>query len=218
MTADPTTWTDLKTSLANWCNRTDLSTTEIPEAIALSERRFQRMVFGPERIIQADLTIDAETESLPADCWGVKALYLSTDPKTVLEQMTLADLRNSYTSNTTGKPQNYAIRGETIVFAPAPDATYTGKLTYIQTIPALGASQATNWLLTDHPDLYLYAAQAELFTLQMDEARASARMAMAAEIIEEINRSSNRRMTGGAPFAFAPRSSFSSRTTPCSSP
>jgi hypothetical protein len=204
MASDPTTWTELKTSIANWLNRTDLSTTEIPEAIALAERRFNRTIFSPERVITADLTIDAASESLPADLWGIKALYLNTDPKTVLEQMTLADLRNTYSANTTGKPQNYAIAGETIFFGPAPDASYTGKLTYIQTIPALGASQATNWLLTDHPDVYVEGALAELCALLRDGEGASLFESKCVQTIEEINETHVRRVQGGAPIRIRP--------------
>jgi hypothetical protein len=206
MTSDPTTWTDLKVSLANWLNRDDLSTTEIPEAIALFERRAQRTIFGPEREIVTDLTIDSEEESLPADLWGIKALHLSTDPRTVLEQMTLAVLRNSFSASKTGKPENYAIRGEKIVFGPAPDATYTGKLSYIQTIPALGSGQATNWLLTDHPDVYLHGALEELHLLLGDEARSLLHGGKREQLTMEINASSLRRTSGAAPIRIrAPR-------------
>ena len=39
MPSDPTTWSELKTTLANWLARDDLSTAEIPEAIARFDRR-----------------------------------------------------------------------------------------------------------------------------------------------------------------------------------
>lgn len=206
MASDPTTWAELKTTLSNWLERDDLSTTEIPEAIALFERRAQRTIYAPEREITADLTIDAEEESLPSDLWAIKALYLTTDPKTVLEQMTLSQLRTSFSANTTGQPQNFAIKGETIVFGPAPDTSYTGKLTYTQTIPALGASQATNWLLTDHPDLYLYGTLHELHLLLNDEARAALFDGKFRQAADEVNESSIRRQTGGAPLRIRPPS------------
>jgi hypothetical protein len=204
MASDPTTWTELKTSLANWLNRDDLNTTEIPEAIALFERRATRTIFSPEREIVADLTIDSEEESLPADLWAFKAIHLTTDPKTVLEPMTMADLRNTYSASATGKPQNYAIRGEKIIFGPAPDTTYTGKLSYTQTIPALGASQATNWLLTDHPDVYVEGSLAELYTLLRDNEGASLFENKCVQTIEEINETSIRRQQGGAPIRIRP--------------
>ena len=39
--AEPTTWAELKTNLADWLDRTDL-TTQIPEFIGYAERRFNR--------------------------------------------------------------------------------------------------------------------------------------------------------------------------------
>ena len=200
MPSDPTTWTELKATLANWLARDDL-TAEIPEAIALAERRFQRTVFAPEREIVADLVLNAEEVSLPADFWGIRAIHISSsDPRIVLEPMTLAELRNAYAANTTGRPQNYAIRGEKLILGPAPDASYTAKLSYIQTIPALGSGQATNWLLTDHPDLYLYGALHALHLLLADEARAAFFDARFREAAEEVNRSALRRSSGGAPL------------------
>jgi hypothetical protein len=207
MTADPTTFSDLKTSLANWLNRDDLNTTEIPEAIALFERRAQRTIFSPEREIAADLTVDSEEESLPADLWGLKAIYLNTDPKTVLEQMTLSELRNTYSASTTGQPQNYAIRGEKIIFGPAPDATYTAKLAYIQTIPALSGSQTTNWLLTDHPDAYVHGSLAELHLLLGDEERAGIHERVLQRIIGEVDATAIRRTSGSAPIRIRPSQS-----------
>ena len=45
---------------------------------------------------------------------------------------------------------------------PVPDGAYTTTLFYYQEIPALTASNTTNWLLTDAPDLYVYGTCMEL--------------------------------------------------------
>ena len=199
-TSDPTTWTDLKATLANWLARDDLSATEIPEAIALFERRAQRTIFSPEREATSALTLDAEAVALPADLWGIRALYIDADPKTVLEPMTLAELRTAFAAAATGRPANYAIRGEQLVLGPAPDASYTARLTYIQAIPALGSGQATNWLLTDHPDGYVHGALAELHLLLGDEERAAIHERVLQRIVAEIDASAVRRSAGGAPI------------------
>ena len=204
MPSDPTTWAELKTTLANWLARDDLSAAEIPEAIALAERRFQRTLFSPERETEATLSAAAEAVALPSDLWGIRAVYLATDPKVVLEPMTLAELRNLYAGAATGRPQNYAIRGETLVLGPAPDAIYSIKLTYIQTIPALGAGQAANWLLTDHPDVYLFGSLHALHLLLADEERAALYDAKFRLAAEEVNRSAIRRTSGGAPIRIRP--------------
>ena len=79
MPSDPTTWAELKTTLANWLNRDrdDLGAAEIPEAIALAERRFQRTIFSPERETEVTLAASAEAVALPADLWGIRAAWLA---------------------------------------------------------------------------------------------------------------------------------------------
>ena len=200
MPSDPTTWAELKATLANWLARDDLSAAEIPEAIALAERRFQRTLFSPEREAEATLSASAESVALPADLWGIRAAWLATDPRVVLEPMTLAELRNAFPGAATGRPQNYAIRGESLLLGPAPDASYSIALTYIQAIPALGAEQPTNWLLTDHSDVYMFGALHALHLLLADEERAALYDAKFRQAAEEVNRSAIRRTSGGAPI------------------
>lgn len=200
MPNDPSTYATLVTSLANWLNRDDLNTTEIPEAIALAERHFQRECFIPEQEIATTLTATAETVSLPADYLKATDVYLSTDPKTYLEPMSLAVLRTTYSASATGTPQNYAIRGESMVLGPAPDGTYTVNLAYIQKFSALGTGQTTNALLTDHPDLYIHGSLAELHSLLNDDANAAEHAIKRDSIIASINRHTARRKEGAAPL------------------
>src|SRR5687768_4709099 len=163
MTADPTTWADLKTSLANWLLRDDLSTTEIPEAIALAERRFNRNLRAPEMEDAVSTSTSGSTITLPTDFLELRAVYIDTDPKVVLEQLTFAELRNRYPSATTGIPQNYALQsGNEMVLGPSPDTAYPIVINYYKKITTLDATTATNWLLTAHPDAYLHASLTEL--------------------------------------------------------
>jgi hypothetical protein len=199
MTNDPAAYAALVTSLANWIDRDDLSTTEIPEAIALFERKAQRLIFTPDRETTADLSTTAEEITLPTDLWQIKSAYLTTDPKTFLEQMTLGELRNSYSASATGTPQNYALRGTKMILGPAPDSTYTLKLAYVQTIPALSASATTNWLLTAHPDLYIMGALAELNKLMRDDQGAVMFAIERDARIQEVNQSGVRRSYGQSP-------------------
>lgn len=189
----------LITTLANWLNRDDLNTTEIPEGIALAEDHFNQTVFTPDRETQTSITVDAEEESLPTDLWKINAVYLDTDPKVTLEQMTLAEFRNSHSAAATGQPVNYALRGDKIIFGPSPQQSYTAKMAYTQTIPALTTANTTNWLLTRHPSLYVQGALFELHTLLRDTEGAAIAKARRDEQIELINRSGRRRSWGQAP-------------------
>lgn len=196
MPNDPSTHATLVTSLANWLNRDDLSTTEIPEAIALAERHFQRVLNIPEQESETTLTATAETVSLPTDFVRMTDLYINTDPRAYIEPMSLPTLRTAYSSQTTGKPRNYAIRGESLVLGPSPDTSYTLKLAYFAKYTALTTGTATNVLLTDHPDVYLYGSLAELYGLLKDEDRSVLYTRKRDDVIDEINLSTVKRKSG----------------------
>ena len=206
MTSDPTSWADLKAALANWLNRDDLGTTEIPQAIALAERRFQRTLFSPERDVETILAAAAEAVARPADLWAIRSVTIDADPRSVIEPVTLNVLRGRWPAAATGRPRHYAIRGETLVLGPAPDAEYDIALAYVRTIPALGEAQPTNWLIEDHPDLYLYGALHELHLLLADEARAAVYDGKFRQAAAEVNDSGVRRSQGGAPIRIRPPS------------
>lgn len=195
----PESWTELKTYIADQMARSD-ATSLIPQWIAKFEFQANREIFVPDRETSADLTIDAAEEALPAGLQRVISLYLTTDPKTYLEQLSLAELRTRYSDNSTGCPQNYALRGNSLILGPSPDATYTGKLAYVAAISPLNSVTTSNWLLADHPDAYIAGTLYEGYLHFKDERRAMVHLAARDAIIESINRSGIRRAHGGAPL------------------
>lgn len=205
MTADPTTWADLKTSLANWLSRDDLNTTEIPEAIALAERRFNRKLRAPQMEDAVSTTTSGSTIVLPTDFLELRAVYIDASPKVVLEQVTFSELRNRYSSSTTGQPQNFALQsGNEMVLGPAPDTTYTLVINYYKKITTLDGSTATNWLLTAHPDAYIHGSLVELHTLLHDEARAAFHEGRARQVLDEIAGAGIRSAHSVAPIRIRP--------------
>ena len=53
------------------------------------------------------------------------------------------------------------------------------------------------WLLTDHPDIYLSATLHHAFLFQIDEGRAAMWAAKAAAAIEDLNKAGRRRSNSG---------------------
>ena len=197
--ADPQTWAELKTSVGNWTNE-DFTTAQIEEFISLGERHLNRTVFTPDREAALSITADAQSETLPADFWGFKSgPYVDAATDVALVRLTPGDLRATYPDGTVGTPAHFAIEGENILFGPIPSSSAI-KGTYYATIPALGASQATNWLLTDHPDAYLAAVLVEAFAFHMDEARVGFWTARRDDKIADINRSGARRSANSGPL------------------
>ncbi len=61
-----TTYTELKASVADWLNRTDL-TSVVPDFIALAEAQIERTLRTRQMIVRATASIDTEYSAVPAD-------------------------------------------------------------------------------------------------------------------------------------------------------
>lgn len=198
MASDPQTWAELKASLAEWLNRSDL-TAKIPELIAFAERKWNRTLIVPERETRTSAATAEAHVSLPTDLWQVRTIHIDADPIVTLEQLTPAELLRTYPSAVTGKPKAFALIGSEVHFGPAPDGTYTFTIDYYQTIPALGSSQATNWLLTAHPDLYMYGSLLQAEAYLFNDRRLEVWKAAHDEVLGEIMQSGNRKRYGATP-------------------
>jgi len=154
-----TTYTELKASLANWLNRSDLTTEIGDDFIKLAEADFNSKLRVRSMIDQVSITISAETVALPTDFLQIRDFYiLAGQTKTPLVYSTPATMDATSGTSTTGRPSTFTILGDTIRFSPKPDASYTAKMNYFKKFPALSSSVATNYILGSHPAIYLYGS------------------------------------------------------------
>lgn len=169
-----TNYSELQTAIANWLNRDDL-TTRIPEFIALGEgtlRRDRRV----HRLQNNDsFTVSAEVVALPSDFARPEALYHNGPtyfgPIEIVSADKLGQLRADQPETTTGVPQFAAVVGGNLRFAPPPNATFTLRFVYWGFTARLSDASPTNSLLTDFPDIYLYASLVESAPFLKDDAR-----------------------------------------------
>jgi hypothetical protein len=160
-----TTYAELQTAAANWLDRTDL-TDRIPEFIALAEASFNRTIRQPQMITKNDsFSISGQYTTLPTDTLEIIRIVMDLTPVIVLEYMTpeeLSERRRALTG--TGKPYYFTIVGGSssqLEVLRTPDSTYTSSIIYYTKIPALTDSATSNWLLSNHPDIYLFGTLAE---------------------------------------------------------
>jgi hypothetical protein len=154
-----TTYAELKTAIAEWLNRDDLTST-IPDFITLAEESMALNMRHWRMENRATATLDSQYEALPARFVAPIRLSLTGGSTYALEQVSQAQLldRRSQASNTAGRPQYYALtQGEIEVF-PTPDADYTLELVYYEKAEALSDSNTTNWILDNYPSVYLYGS------------------------------------------------------------
>jgi len=154
-----TNYTELKATLANWLNRSDLTTEIADDFIKLAEADFNSKLRVRAMISQANVTVNAETAALPTDFLQIRDFYiLNGQTKVPLTYITPAQMDTTSGTSTTGLPTTYTILGDTFRFSPKPDATYTAVINFYKRFSALSSTVATNFILTNHPAIYLYGS------------------------------------------------------------
>jgi hypothetical protein len=197
------TYADLVSAGANWTGRGDL-TSRIPEFIVLAEAKMNRKLRTKDMETKnATFGIDAEYVSLPTGFGGVREFYLNTSPKRVLSVMP-GDSQTSAFGTGNGIPAYYEVVGSTFRFGPVPTSTgnpvspaFTATLIYYLTIPALTGSNTTNWLMTSHPDAYLYGIMAETAGFLTDWEDQQAWEAKMYKVLDEVVGIANKDKWGG---------------------
>ncbi len=154
------TYDGLKTAIADFLNRTDL-TSAIPTFISLAEAQMNRRLKTRRMVGRSDATLSDEFVSVPDDFGGVITIKLTgTSPEAMLDfvdPIKAAELlQTTYTA--AGQPRFYSVVGEGLQLIPAPDAPYTAEMTYWKRIEPLSDDNDSNWILADHPDAYLYGS------------------------------------------------------------
>lgn len=169
-------YANLKTALAAWLwrpNDADL-TTSIPDMIAMAEAEMNRRIRSRRKAIRSEATITSEFTDLPSDFDAMVSLVNeTTDPQrrlTYIDPEKAAELKNT-TYTASGQPVYFSIVGDELQVIPSPDSSYSLEMTYRQKIPALSDSNTSNWVLVDHPDIYLYGSLVHAAPFLQDDDR-----------------------------------------------
>jgi hypothetical protein len=193
-----TTYAELKTSVGDWLNRTDLATA-ISDFVSLAEAQIERQLRTRQMIVRATASIGTEYSAVPADFLETKSLKLNTNPVTAL-QFDTVDALDSL-SNTTylssGKPLRFTIVGGQIRVLPIPDAEYTAELVYYAKLAKLSNANTTNWLLTQAPDVYLYGSLLQAAPYLQDDARISVWSSLYQAGLDQLQIADDRGSTSG---------------------
>ena len=199
-------YSELKSAIANWLNRSDLTDEIADDFIKLTEADFNaKLRIRPMEQIDT-ITIDSETETVPTGFIAVRSFYiLSSSVKYPLEYITPANMFETKGGSRTGKPRAYTIESdnetETFRFGPSPDTSYTGYLSYYKAISALSVSNTSNWMLANHPAVYLYGSlfHAANFLGGIDPQQVQNWLQMYATSMERVENNDKQDSYGGAP-------------------
>lgn len=135
-----------------------VTTEQVGNYIALAEAELSRTL--KIRMLQETATLTLVPNqnylTLPDDYRATLDLNFDSRPPEI-SYCPPKELRRKF-QGYTGRPYEYTIIGSRIYFGPTPTAAETLTLDYYTKIEALSDTNTSNDLLTEYPDVYLYAA------------------------------------------------------------
>lgn len=192
-----TTYAELKSSIADWLNRDDL-TSVIPDFISLAEANMDRSIRHWRMEKRVTATVDGQYTGLIGDYLeGIRFSIANGDRLELLSQGEMQQRRTAY-DDTTGKPRYYAISDGQLELYPTPDGSYTVEMLYYGQITPLSDSNTTNWLLTHHPDAYLYGSLVHASPYLGEDQRATVWASLYQSALDAINKESSDAKFGGS--------------------
>lgn len=203
-----TTYATLQADVALWSAKSNL-TAQIPTFIRLAEARIARKVRALEMQQNTTLVVpDTGSIALPTGYLGFRsvAIEVSTGlqstpeinylPPDVFHELVISSnqIRGIETDS------YFTIEGGNILVSPAPGTgtTISLNVTYWQRFPELdGVIVTTNFLLTNHFDIYLHATLAELWNFLQDEMQEAKYRALYKDCVDELHTSERRKQRSG---------------------
>ena len=187
-----TNYTNLQTTIADTLNRDDL-TSVIPTFISLCESSINRDIrhWKMETRSSGQQSAGDEYMQVPAD-W-VETIRFNvvgngTSPIKMIDSTSMADMR-AKTNDQANTPAYYTLEAGQFHLYPTPIADTNVELLYYAKVPAL-ASNATNWLITAAPDVYLYGSLIHSAPYLQDDARLAVWAQMYSASVVRLNESS----------------------------
>src|SRR5574340_375070 len=148
------TYAELQTAVSNWLHRADL-TSYTADFIQQGEAWLNRKLRTMDMEERATVTMGTTDrfDSLPTGYLEMQSLYYTG----TLEELTFVEpsalIRLIRTGS--GKPVHFTIK-DGLEWDRVPDSAYESEMHYFKALNI--ASDSTNWLLTNHPDIYLHAS------------------------------------------------------------
>lgn len=181
-------YTELQEAIATRLHRSDL-TTAIVDYIAIAEKRLNRTLKLLAQESETDLTatIGSRFMALPSLFGSPIALYLTTYLPRIEVEFRLPTEMQVFSDN--GPPEFWTLDGLQLATDSPADIAYAYTLRYCAEYNL--AATATNALLTNYPDLYLYGALIEAADDIRDDALLARSQQRYAQALQECQNNEN---------------------------
>lgn len=196
-----TNYSDLKTSVANYLGRSDL-TSVIPDFISFAELRIARELRTRQmlKVTTIATTSGDSTVSLPNDFLEIKDLNIQGNPRTPLTYLSPSSFSRDARADESGKPFYYTILESEISLAPKPDTAYTIEMLYYAKPTVLSTGNTSNVFLVNYPDAVLYASLLEAEPYLINDARSQTWATLYDRAIKNISDADQNSEYSGVPL------------------
>lgn len=185
------TFSELVSAIGDWLDRDDLAARS-EDFIRLTEVRLNRVLDDPE--MEVSVTLTGDGAALPDDFGAMVSIGTA-------DGYSLAPMGNAEYAAIlpqSGNSRFYTIREGRVYYVPGAANT---TLVYRRSIPALSATNTTNWLLDRAPDAYLYGSLVQASAFLVEDERIPLWKAAFDEAIAELRSDGARRKWGAGPIA-----------------
>lgn len=181
------TYATLKTDVADYLHRSDL-TDKMAGFIATAESSLFRELQIKDLAVSVTGTTTGEYASLPTDFGTVQRVTVTVGTA----EVNLDYKAQNYTPTGQSYPTEYALESNQLrIWGASTGQAY--KLYYVPNLAALSDANTTNWLLTNAPDLYLYATALEAARWTRDQQEIANLTPVVASMTDSVRRLSERK-------------------------
>lgn len=195
------TFDELKSNIADWLNRTDL-TSVIPTFITLAEARLNRQLRTANQYTRATVSSSDQYLSMPDDFLEMRHIRMTSPKERDLVEIAAHNI-NEYTdtnflASLADAYPRYFVYGQSLRIIPTPAESITYELLYYAKVPALSTSNTSNWVSTSHPDALLYYSLLQAAPYLGEDERIAIWSQQAERAVAEIQASDDRRRVKGS--------------------
>lgn len=187
------TFAELKTAIAAWTHRADL-TSYLADFVTAAEARMFSDLKVKEMEARTDYTPTDRYLNTPDRMTAIRRIVAKSSPEVELVATSPDGIRTVYDDGS-GTPTHYTVLGSEIEFNRTPNVDVT--ILHYAAPAALSDSNTTNAILTAYPHLYLAACMVEAAMYMKNDQMAATWHGKYADAVSAANRKTSRFHAGG---------------------
>lgn len=196
-------YTSLKAALESYLNRTDVTAYE-DIIIQSAQRWIEKNIRCRQMETTLGTAISSGSMAVPANFIGLKSAYVVGTPTQVLQRRNVEQIYTQYpTRSSSGKPKFIAREGANFIFGPYPDSNYSINGVYYAKFNPISTT-TTNALISDHPDIWLFASLCEAEPFLENDERVRLWKSKRDEIAQDINNEETDQNWSGSSLSIQP--------------